>query len=365
MSNYYLILVWIFFVAVLSAVTNVQRKEVVCGKTEYRFRPLWAFVIFVPLIIWTGFRGGVGDTGAYIRAFEDMPVSPGGISAYMETITKDKGFYFLSALIKTVINDRVHLYFVIIAFIQVYFLIRIYRKYSMNYVVSFFLFIVSTDYISWMFNGMRQFTAVAITLLAFDLAIEKKYIRAILVILFASLFHQSALLVLPFLFVCQGDAWNKKTLLFILAVIVAVAFIEEFTGLLDTVLAETQYENVVSDWQSFEDDGTNILRVLVYAVPTILSLIGIRYIRKANDPVINMCVNMSIVSTGLYVMSMFTSGIFIGRLPIYFSLYNYILLPWEVESMFTRASAKILYLLMIVGYVGFYFMHIKFVWGLV
>lgn len=62
MSNYYLILVWIFFVAVLSAVTNVQRKEVVCGKTEYRFRPLWAFVIFVPLIIWTGFRGGVGDS---------------------------------------------------------------------------------------------------------------------------------------------------------------------------------------------------------------------------------------------------------------------------------------------------------------
>ena len=238
MSNYYLILVWIFFVAVLSAVTNVQRKEVVCGKTEYRFRPLWAFVIFVPLILWAGYRGYVGDTGAYIRAFADMPVSPGGISAYMETITKDKGFYFLSALIKTVINDRVHLYFVIISFIQVYFQIRIYRKYYMNYVVSFVLFIVSTDYISWMFNGMRQFLAVTITFIGIKFILDKKYVKAIVLILIASLMHQSALLMIPFIFIVQGKAWNKKTLLFILAVIAVVVSVGEFTNILDSVLAE-------------------------------------------------------------------------------------------------------------------------------
>ena len=365
MSNYYLILIWIFFVAVLSAVTNVQRKEVVCGKTEYRFRPWWAFIIFLPLIIWTGFRVYVGDTGAYKKAFAEMPVKLSGIAEYMQGVSKDKGFYFMSAVIKGIIGNHVEIYFLIVALLQAYFLIRIYRKYSINYVISFFLFIASTDYVSWMFNGMRQFTAVTLTMLCFELVLDKKYVKAILVILLASTIHGSALLVLPFIFITQGDAWNKKTLFFILAIIIAVAFIDQFTGILDNMLAETQYKNVVSDWQDFGDDGTNALRVLVYAVPTILSLIGLKFVRRADDPVISRCVNMSIVSVGFYVVSMFTSGIFIGRLPIYFSIYNYILLPWEIENMFTRRSAQIVYILMIVAYLGFYYFQMHWAWGMV
>lgn len=359
MSNYYLILVWVAIVAILAMVMNVYRTEYVCGKRVRRMTPAFAWVVFLPLIIWTGYRGYVGDTGAYMKAFAEMPSQFGGIPAYMAAVTKDKGFYLLSALIKCIVGNRVNLYFLIVAFIQAYFLIRVYRKYSSNYVVSFLLFIISTDYISWMFNGMRQFTAVALTLFSFDFILRKKYAQAILIIIAASFFHQSALLMIPFIFIVQGRAWNKKTLLFIFGVILAITFIGEFTGLLDQMLAETQYENVVSDWLEWEDDGTNVLRVLVYAVPTILSLIGLRFIRNENDPVINICTNMSIVSTGFYLVSMFTSGIFIGRLPIYFSLYNYILLPWEIKHMFTEESGKLIYIAMIVGYLGFYWYSIR------
>ena len=102
--------------------------------------------------------------------------------------------------------------------------------------ISFFLFIASTDYISWVFNGMRQFVAVTITIACFPWIIEKKYIRAVIVILIASLFHQSALLVIPFVFIVQGKAWNKKTILFILAVIIVVIFADRFTDILDNML---------------------------------------------------------------------------------------------------------------------------------
>lgn len=193
----------------------------------------------------------------------------------------------------------------------------------------------------------------------FSLDFEKKYIHAIIGILIASLFHQSALLVLPFIFIVQGKAWNKKSLLFIFAVIFAVMFADRFTNILDTMLAETQYENVVSDWESWQDDGTNFLRVLVYCVPTILSLFGLKYIRQDDTPLINLCTNMSIASAGLYVISMFTSGIFIGRLPIYFSLYNYILLPWEINRIFTKQSARIIYIIMVIAYLGFYLYSLR------
>lgn len=229
-----------------------------------------------------------------------------------------------------------------------------YRKYSSRYLVSFFLFIASTDYISWMFNGIRQFLAVTITFIGIKFILDKKYAKAIILILIASLMHQSALVVIPFVFIAQGKAWNKKTLLFMIVVIIAVAGIGQFTNVLDSMLAETQYKNVVSDWQSWNDDGTNALRVLVYAVPSILALIGLRFIRNEDDKVINLCTNMSIVSVGFYIVSMFTSGIFIGRLPIYFSLYSYILLPWEIDHMFTKRSARLVYTVMVIGYLGFY-----------
>ena len=90
-----------------------------------------------------------------------------------------------------------------------------------------------------------------------------------------------------FFFVAQGKAWNKKTILVIMATIAVVTFIGSFTNLLDSVLADTQYTNVVSDWQSWQDNGTNIFRVLVYAVPAILSFIGKRYLDEANNPCIN------------------------------------------------------------------------------
>ncbi len=69
--------------------------------------------------------------------------------------------------------------------------------------------------------------------------------------------HQSVLILIPFAIIAKGRAWNKKTILFILIAIAAVMFIGKFTNFLDTVLSDTQYKNVVSDWKQFEDDGTN------------------------------------------------------------------------------------------------------------
>ena len=141
-----------------------------------------------------------------------------------------------------------------------------------------------------------------------------------------------------------GKAWNRKTLMFISVALLAILFIGQFTNLLDTALADTQYVNVVSDYKGFEDDGTNPLRVLLYSIPTVLAFLGRDTIRKVDDAVINLCTNMSIVSSGLYLVSMFTSGIFIGRLPIYASLYGYILLPWLIDRMFPNRSRRIAYM---------------------
>lgn len=365
-NGYIYILLWAALTGFISVmVSGFYRMENVNGERVKRTAPLFAVFCVAPLVIWAGYRGNVGDTAAYKQFFGEMPSAFSGISGYMSEMDKDRGFYFVSAVVKCIIGNREILYFIIIAAVQCFLLFRIYRKYSVSFTLSFFLFLVSTDYVSWMFNGTRQFVAVTITVACFPWILEKKYLRAVLGILFASLFHQSALLVLPFVFIVQGKAWNKKTLLFICLVIAAVVFVDRFTDILETVLAETQYDNVVADWTDLQDDGTNVLRVLVYSIPLLLSLVGFKIIRQENDAVINICVNMAIATTGLYVISMFTSGVYIGRLPIYFSLYNYILLPWEIKHIFTERSQRLIHIMMVGAYLLFYYYQMHFTWNII
>ena len=358
------LLVWLALMYLLSHATNVMRKEQVCGQTEYR--PTWFFavLVFIPVIWLAAKRSGFADTAMYLKSFRERPGSLGGLLSFLPQVSKDPGFSFLSGLIKLVVGNRTVLYLGILAVIQSVLLISVFRKYSPAYMTSIFLFIASTDYISWMFNGLRQFMAVTLIFAATGLMLQRKWIPTILVILVASTMHQSALLMIPVVFIVQGKAWNYRTVLVILGSLLAVLFVDRFTDILDNMMQETQYSNMVSDWEEWEDNGTNVLRVAVYAVPTFLSLIGLRYIRQDGDRLINMCVNMSIISTSLYVISMFTSGIFIGRLPIYMSLYNYILLPWEIEHMFTKQSQKIVSICMVAAYLIFNVYQVKFTFGL-
>lgn len=372
-NQYILILVWIGFMALLANSKNICRMEYVCGRSEWRVHWGIAMITMLPLVLMTANRSlYIGDTVMYQFSFLEMPETLLEIPLYISGVKKDTGFYLCSAIIRAIFGSDYKIYFFVLALFQGVALVKLYRKFSFDYILSIFLFVVSTDYISWMFNGIRQFMAVTITLFVApyilretDKPILKKYLPIFLIILLASTMHQSALLVIPFVLIAQGEAWNKKSLFFIFAALVAVLFVDRFTNILDDALSATQYTNVVSDYKAWDDNGTNPFRVLVYSVPAILSFFGRKIIRDEDNKVVNFCTNMSIISTGLYLVSMVTSGIFIGRLPIYCSLYGYILLPWEIENLFTKESKKIVYMGLIGGYLLYYYYQMHFVFGLV
>lgn len=365
LTNYWWLLIWMFTGGIILAAYFPRHREIVCGKNEIRWGIIPAVLLAAPYIAWAGYRTDmVGDTGAYRASFRDIPSVWSEVPEYMSTVTKDKGFYRMLAILKSIFQmDDVKCFLFIAAF-QILVLVWLYRKYSCMYWFSFFLFIASTDYISWMHNGMRQFMAVTIALLATPFMLKKRYVSAILIILLASTMHQSALLLIPFMLIAQGKPWNKKTILFLLLTMLAIAYVGQFTSLLDNAMQETQYANMVSDWTEWGDDGTNPLRVLIYSIPAIFSFIGLRYIEEENNPVINFCTNMSIITAGIYLVSMVTSGIFIGRLPIYASLYSYILLPWEIEHIFMEKSSKLVTVAAVTAYCGFFYYQMHMAWNI-
>lgn len=365
MSEYILIVLWLGLAAIISTSARLQRKETVLGATEYRYKPLWAFLIFLPVIIWVGLRPPhFIDTGSYINSFIAAPTTISDLIPLLKTITKDAGFTVFIFIIKSIIGNHVTFYLLIVSALQSFCLIKVYRKFSSSYILSIFLFIISTDYIAWMFNGMRQFIAVTIMFACIALIVNKKFVPVIIIILLVSTIHGSALLMIPMIFVAQGKAFNKLTVLFLLGVMSVILFLGQFTSILADLLQNTQYNDILTNEIWVSDNGTNILRVLVYTVPAAIALWKLRVIHEKNDKIINLCVNMSIISSGLYLVSVFTSGIYVGRLPIYFSLYNYILLPWEIKNLFEGNSRKIVLITMISMYLLFYYYQMHGIWAL-
>lgn len=363
LTNYWWLLIWMFTGAAFFALFVPKREEIVLGKKVLRWEPMAAVLAVLPYIIWAGFRGDTfGDTAMYRKTFLEAPASISQISAYLMEHTKDKGFSVLMIVLKSFIGDHAAVFFLLIAIFQLLCVVWLFRKYSDNYWMCLFMFIISTDYLSWMFNGIRQFLAVAIILCSFGFIVKKKYLAAMAVILLASTIHGSALIMLPFVFIVQGKAWNKKTLLLLLAVVAVILSIDRFTTILDTLLAETQYSDMVTNEIWTTDDGTNIFRVLFYSIPAALSLFGRKYIYAADDKVINLSVNFAAITSFLYFLSSVSSGIYIGRLPIYTTLFGYICVPWLIDQMFTVKSARIIKLGLVAGYLVFFYFQMHFAW---
>ena len=68
-NGYILILIWVGVLGALTVMAPewIYRTELVNGEKVRRVTPLFAVVAVLPLVIWAGFRGHVGDTGVYMQ----------------------------------------------------------------------------------------------------------------------------------------------------------------------------------------------------------------------------------------------------------------------------------------------------------
>ncbi len=167
-------------------ILNTTHKEIVLGRAAYRTTMVFAVIVFLPIFIGAAMRGNIGDTWAYKNAFKQLPSTVSGLITYLPKIQKDPGFTVLGGIIKLFIGYRPQVYLAIIAAFQSTCLACVFRKYSSNYLLSIFFFVASTDYLSWMFNGMRQFIAVTIIFAATSFMVRKKWLPALAFILLAS-----------------------------------------------------------------------------------------------------------------------------------------------------------------------------------
>ena len=313
-----------------------------------------AVLIFLPILLMSVWGPPRSDTGLYLRIFHTLPSNFNeGLNEV--SLSDCPGFTMLGVMVKNLFGSNDTPYRLTIGLIHAIPLMTILREYSDNYLFSVYMFVASSMHLSWMMNGLRQFIAVTIIFFATPWIVEKKYPQLLLVILFAASFHKTALFMIPIIFIVQGDIWNWKTLLMggVLTIVALISLrnINAFEEFADVVGYSTEYA------RSMGDNGVHPLRVLVSAIPMILAFISRRELREENNDIINICVNMSVITTGVGLIGIVTSGIMVGRMMIYTSLYNLILLPHVINTSFEGDNAVVIKIFAVMLYFIFFYVQ--------
>lgn len=344
---------WILFVSGVCRKKRVQNK--ITGEKEYRATFLCAMLSMGIIVFFIGLRSAGADTHAYIKMFNDLPVGIENIKNVIRSDVGEKGFEIFGIFIKTFISQDYHVYLFIIAAISGFCIASVLRRYSAYFTTSMILFMLAGTF-TWMINGIRQFLVASIAFFSVDLILKKRPILYILLILLLSTIHTSAIILLPVYFIVRGEAWNKRTMIVLGVSVLIIFFATRFTSFLDSALVGTQYEGAVEQFAT--DNGSNPIRVLINMVPIILAFINRKIVKEKGSVFINVCINMSIMGVALSLISMVTSGVLMGRLPIYFNIYNLILLPWLVKKTCGKYR-KLVYTAMIMCYT-FLFLYENF-----
>lgn len=363
MTIYVFMLIWVIIFGILANVTS----KTVCVDSEnmiyeQRANLFFALMTFSVIIFFASLRSSVADTAAYVSMFKSYPNDLSQIDGLLNGVAKRyPGFLVLTVILKKFTSDY-NVWFTIIAVISgICIMIPLY-KYSSNFGVSAFLFMASCQF-SWMFNGMRQFLVASIIFACTGLVLRRKFIPYTIIVCLLSTIHTSALILIPMYFIVTGEPWNKRTMLFVGGIILAILFTSKFTGMLEDVVENTDYATSMEEFKE-TDDGTSIMRIAVESVPVIIAFVYRNRIKDKLTPIIKLSINMSLVASGLYVISKIArSGIMLGRLPIYFSMYNLILLPWLIKNIFNKEEKRLVYYLMIVLYIAFFYYQMVVTWN--
>lgn len=360
MPVYYFIFGWTVFWGCIANMTarSIQIREKICIQ---RINILIGIIAFSAVIIFAGLRSGVADTPVYISQFEGFPIGFSGIGELLKD-SDEPGFLLFSVFIKTYISTDYNVWLFIIAAISGISILIGFYEYSSNFALSCFIFIASSQF-TWMFNGIRQYMVVCILFACMSFIYKGKTLNYIILVILLSTIHKTAIVMIPIYFIVSGEPWNKKTLFIIFLIIFCIIFSHNVLNIFDSIMQESDYAVGYNEFKQ-DDDGVNIFTILISLIPVLLSFFARDILKDKYTPQIKISINMSIITVCIYIISKITrSGILVGRMGTYFSIYNFILLPWLLDNIFKKNERRLIKYVMIICYIALFYYQMEIAWG--
>ncbi len=163
---------------------KIKKYQRLNNAGKYTMAKLFAFLSFVPLTAIMAVRYNVGtDYGSYYSFFYSIPDR------------MEKGYALLNNISARITGDPQGIFVISAVIICGCYFYMIYKE-SASPVYSILLFVLCKDYFIAM-NGMRQYIATAIMILALPYMKEKKIFKSLIFLVIAFLFHKSVIIFVP------------------------------------------------------------------------------------------------------------------------------------------------------------------------
>lgn len=201
--------------------------------------PNYFFIIpsFLLLFIISAFRGDfTTDYKNYANLF-DLYNQFDFWRTFQVGLDQEIGYIFLSRLIGVFTSNEIYLFIVVSIIILACFYSQ-FNKYSAYIWLSALMFITVGSFYS-SFNIMRQILAVAIVFAGSKFLYERKTIKYFLVVIAASLFHTTSLIMIPFYFILNLRVNLKNTAFIFVGAAISFVFLENIISIVQTVFYTT------------------------------------------------------------------------------------------------------------------------------
>ena len=270
--------------------------------------------ILIAFMLFAGLRSRYNDTLTYVQGFEMIETNDLSWKSFSEPYG---GFDTYQKLIKLYISDNPQVFIFLSSVLTNLLYLVFLTRHTSEYAETIFLYAIG----SFIFGmaGIKQAITVGISLYAIEAYLNKKYIKAILILLLAMTFHPYVicLICVPLL---NDRIWSIKTLAVIAVCIIAFYNMETVFKLFNLIGKDFSGE-------SFDNYTINPMRVIVESVPIIISAIYKDKLNRSNNKLLCLGINMLIISFVFIAMGLFVNPVYLGRMATYFSCLSAIAIP--------------------------------------
>ncbi len=297
------------FLAYFSTYGRPARLDVDGVVQKKRQRIFFYLILVALLIVFSGFRqlhvAGM-DEYAYRNRFNDFV----GMSLYEAlAFTPSEPLISLVVFVSTRLFNVSQGLLLLSSIIILIPILVSFSKYSIDFAYAVILLFATTQLYN-SFNGIAQFLAAAIYLLAIPYIYKRKFWKYVLIVAICCMFHLGAIVLFPIYFIAMNRTDSLKGILTSVAVlaVIVVAYgslesIINTTGMLDDYLFVVQEGH----------HGVNIITIAINCVPAVLALYASRYTK--DDKITTICANMCVLHALIYIASIM--DVYIARFAIF------------------------------------------------
>ena len=306
----------------------------------------------------TGQRFAFGDTNAYIDSFNNIDVTVSEVLSGFK-LGEEHLFLLIKAFIKQYISTEPRVFIEIVSFITIVPILYFYFNYSGDLKFAFLLFVLSGCW-EHSLNGLRQYLACAIMLMALSLLYKRKWYLYIPIVILAAQIHTSAYIFIVVYFIANKPAWGKFTkIMLVIGLFLLVTYPVTGSFMNNLFVENTDYGEKYNT--SEFNYSINIIRVAVMSVPIMVSFLN-RKNMIGKYKYYDIVFNMSLLCAMCTLIGLL-SAVY-ARLNIYFDLFNLILLVWNINDMIKQERYKWIKYACIVCFIAYFLYQMVFTYNL-